>query len=109
MASKTNSRDQRQVSDRAASGRRVEIEKPSEFPLLKLNFKLMAIAAVTIVVGFLLMLGPGATEEAFNPDIFSARRVVVGPTIAFLGFLFMGFAIIYRPKSSRNEKDTTKA
>lgn len=80
---------------------RVEIEKPSEFPLMKLNFKLMGIAALTIIVGFLLMLGPGATEEAFNPDIFSARRVVVGPTIAFLGFLFMGFAIIYRPKTEK--------
>ena len=80
---------------------RVEIEKPSELPLLKLNFKLMGIAALTIIVGFLLMLGPGATEEAFNPDIFSTRRVVVGPTIAFLGFLFMGFAIIYRPKTEK--------
>ncbi|MDE6542506.1 MAG: DUF3098 domain-containing protein [Muribaculaceae bacterium] len=80
---------------------RVEIEKPSEFPLMKLNFKLMGIAALTIIVGFLLMLGPGATEEAFNPDIFSTRRVVVGPTIAFLGFLFMGFAIIYRPKTEK--------
>lgn len=109
MASNTKSRDQRQATDRSAAGRRVEIEKPSEFPLLKLNFKLMAIAAATIVAGFLLMLGPGATEEAFNPDIFSARRVVVGPTIAFLGFLFMGFAIIYRPKSSRNDKDSAKA
>ncbi|MDE5626289.1 MAG: DUF3098 domain-containing protein, partial [Muribaculaceae bacterium] len=41
-----------------------------------------------------------STEEAFNPDIFSARRVVVGPTISFLGFLFMGYAIIRRPSDS---------
>ncbi|MDE5693524.1 MAG: DUF3098 domain-containing protein, partial [Duncaniella sp.] len=34
----------------------------------------------------------------FNPDIFSARRVVVCPTIAILGFIFMGVAIMYSPK-----------
>lgn len=79
---------------------RLEKETPSQFPLGKKNFVMMAIAGVMIVVGFLLMLGGSSTEEAFNPDIFSARRVVVGPTISFLGFLFMGYAIIRRPSDS---------
>ena len=40
------------------------------------------------------MAGGGSTiEEGFNPDIFSFRRIVVGPFIAFLGFLLMAFAI----------------
>ena len=45
------------------------------------------------------MLG-GSTNavDGFNPDIFSTRRIVVGPALSFLGFLFMAFAIIYRPK-----------
>lgn len=73
-------------------------EEASQFPLGRLNFKLMAIAGAVIVIGFLLMLGGSSTEEAFNPDIFSARRIVVGPTLAFLGFLFMGYAIIRKPK-----------
>lgn len=67
------------------------------FPLMKINFILMACAAVVIVVGFLLMLGSPSGKE-FNPDIFSVRRVVVGPTIALLGFIFMGFGIIYKGK-----------
>lgn len=67
------------------------------FPLTRLNFILMAAAGAVIIIGFLLMLGSGSTVDQFNPDIFSTRRIVVGPTIAFLGFLFMGFAIIYRP------------
>ncbi|MBR6640221.1 MAG: DUF3098 domain-containing protein [Muribaculaceae bacterium] len=67
-------------------------------PLAKINFILMAIAGVMIIVGFLLMLGSSSTPEEFNPDIFSTRRIIVGPTIAFLGFLFMGFGIIYRSK-----------
>jgi hypothetical protein len=57
----------------------------------------MGVAAAMIVLGFVLMLGSGSTEE-FNPDIFSARRVVVGPTIAFLGFVAMAIAIIIRKK-----------
>lgn len=60
----------------------------------------MAIAAAAILIGFLLMLGGSTTAQQFNPDIFSTRRIVIGPTIAFLGFVFMGFAIIYRPKNA---------
>ncbi|WP_300933729.1 DUF3098 domain-containing protein [uncultured Duncaniella sp.] len=32
--------------------------------------------------------------------MFSTRRIVVGPTIAFLGFIFMGVGIMF----SRNKK-----
>lgn len=70
-------------------------------PLAKINFILMAIAGIMIVVGFLLMLGSSSTPEEFNPDIFSTRRIIIGPTIAFLGFLFMGFGIIYRSKKDK--------
>lgn len=77
---------------------RLEKETTSQFPLGKRNFQMMAIAAAMIVVGFLLMLGGSSTEEAFNPDIFSTRRIVIGPAISFLGFLFMGYAIIRNPK-----------
>lgn len=69
-----------------------------EFPLVKINFILMAIAGAAIIIGFLLMIGGSTTADGFNPDIFSTRRIVVGPGLSFLGFLFMAFAIIYRPK-----------
>ncbi|MCM1163987.1 MAG: DUF3098 domain-containing protein [Muribaculaceae bacterium] len=71
-------------------------------PLLPANFKLMAIAGAVIVLGFLLMAGGSTGWDVFNPDIFSARRIVVGPTIAFLGFIFMGFAIMYSPRKKNN-------
>ena len=79
--------------------KQLETKKREDFPLTKTNFKLMGIAGAIIVIGFLLMLGGSSTEEAFNPDIYSTRRIIVGPTIAFLGFLFMGFGVIYRKKS----------
>lgn len=71
-------------------------------PLTRVNFIAMAVSAVVIIIGFLLMLGPGSgVNGEFNPDIFSTRRVVVGPTIAFLGFVAMGIAIIYKPKNKK--------
>ena len=74
-------------------------------PLQRGNFIGMAIAGAMIVLGFLLMLGGSSTAEAFNPDIFSTRRIVVGPIIAFLGFVLMAVAIIIDPeKLSRNRK-----
>lgn len=73
-------------------------ESASKLPLLRANFVLMAIAGAMIVLGFLLMVGGATDWGAFNPDIFSTRRIVVGPAIAFIGFIFMGVAIMYSPK-----------
>ena len=72
------------------------------FPLNKINLILMGIAAAMIILGFLLMVGDSSTIENFNPDIFSTRRIVIGPSIAFIGFIFMGFGIIYRTKKEDN-------
>jgi cytochrome c biogenesis protein CcdA len=81
----------------------IKKQSHDELPLTKSNFIMMAIAGVMIVLGFILMLGSSSTTDAFNPDIFSARRIIVGPAITFLGFLFMGVAIIYRPKKEVNK------
>ena len=72
--------------------------KYSNFPLTRINFVLMAICGAMILIGFLLMLGSSNQLNEFNADIFSTRRIVVGPTIAFLGFVGMAFAIIFKKK-----------
>lgn len=98
---------QKSTITKKTANSQLDPESYVEFPLVRINFLLMAIAGAAIVLGFLLMLGPSTTPEAFNPDIFSVRRIVIGPTITFLGFAFMGFAIIYRPKKQlgiRNEE-----
>ena len=51
-----------------------------------------------VVVGFILMSGGGSTEEAYNPDIFSARRIKVAPAVCLLGFVSMIYAVIRKPK-----------
>lgn len=72
-------------------------ESRETMPLTKRNFVAMAVAGLLIVAGFLMMLGGSSTPEAFNPDIFSVRRIVVGPFFAFVGFVAMAVAIVVRP------------
>jgi len=70
----------------------------SKFTLSKTNLLLIGVGFLVIVLGFLLMTG-SPTVTKFNPDIFSTRRIVVGPVVSFFGFLFVIFAILYKPKS----------
>lgn len=71
----------------------------SQRPFGKMNYIAMAGCLALIVLGFILMAGPGSSvENGFNPDIFSTRRIVVGPFVTFLGFLLMVFAILIKPK-----------
>ena len=65
--------------------------------LPKLNLILMAVSVVIIVIGFALMAGD-PSGEVYNPDIFSFRRITVGPMISLFGFVFMLFAILFRGK-----------
>ncbi|MES5133849.1 DUF3098 domain-containing protein [Hoylesella timonensis] len=68
------------------------------FAFDKVNFTLLAIGVVVVIIGFLLMSGSGSTETAYNPDIFSVRRIKVAPVVCFLGFVSIIFAIIRKPK-----------
>jgi hypothetical protein len=52
------------------------------------------------------MSGPGSTETAFEPDIFSVRRIKVAPVVCFLGFIFMIYGILRKPKDK--EETITK-
>ena len=56
--------------------------------LPKLNLILIAVSFVIIIIGFALMVGAPSGEE-YNPDIFSTRRITVGPMISLFGFVFM--------------------
>ena len=72
-----------------------------KFALDKTNFILIAIGVVIIIAGLLLMTGPSSTETGFEPDIFSTRRIVVAPLVCFVGFVFMIFAIMFRPRNNK--------
>ncbi len=68
----------------------------TNFAFSKINYILLVVALLIIVVGFILMAGDGTTEEAFNPDIFSDRRIRVAPVVTLLGFIMVVVAILWR-------------
>ena len=63
--------------------------------LPKLNIILIAVSFVIIVLGFALMAG-APSGETYNPDIFSVRRITVGPMISLFGFVSMIFSILWK-------------
>ena len=65
--------------------------------LPKLNLILIAVSFAIIVIGFCLMVGE-PSGEVYNPDIFSFRRITMGPMISLFGFVSMIFAILFRAK-----------
>lgn len=65
----------------------------------KKNYILLAFGMVIIIAGMILMSGSGSTEEAFNPDIFSVRRIKVAPAVCFAGFVFIIYGIMAKQKN----------
>ena len=74
------------------------MQNKSLFAFTRINFILLGIALLIIVVGFVLMSGPGRTDTHFEPSIFDQRRTVVAPMVCFVGYLFVIVSILYRPK-----------
>ena len=69
-----------------------------KFAFDKTNFILLAIGMAVVIIGFILMTAPSSTETVFEPDIFSVRRIKVAPVVCFLGFIFMIYAVLRKPK-----------
>lgn len=70
------------------------------FAFGKFNFILLAVGMLVVIIGFILMSGPGSTESSFNADIFSPVRVKVAPVVCFVGFVSIIYAIIHKPKDA---------
>ena len=65
--------------------------------LPKLNIILIAVSFLIIIAGFALMAG-APSGEVYNPDIFSFRRITLGPMIALFGFVSMVVSILWKGK-----------
>lgn len=76
-----------------------------KFAFDKTNFILLAISMAVVILGFILMTGPASTPTAFEPDIFSVRRIKVAPVVCLLGFVFMIYAVLRKPKTKEEAKD----
>ena len=71
-----------------------------DFAFGKENFVCITAAIVCIIFGFLLMSGGGSGDSTFNPEIFSARRIVVAPIVTVIGFVMMVWGILRNGKSN---------
>jgi len=69
-----------------------------DFAFDRINYILLAIGMAVVIIGFLLMSGSGSTDTAYDPDIFSARRIKIAPVVCLIGFVSMIYAIVRRPK-----------
>ncbi len=77
---------------------------PNVFALSKINFIIIGVAVLIIIIGFVLMTGPGTTlEGGFEPDIFSVRRIKVAPLVCFIGFMVMIVGILF-PDNNRKQR-----
>lgn len=74
------------------------------FAFTKTNYILTAIGMAIIIIGLLLMTGPNCTNDFFEADIFSVRRIKVAPVVTLIGFIFIIGAIVYKPKADKEEK-----
>ena len=68
------------------------------FAFGRMNFILLAVGMLVVVIGFILMGGDSSTMEAYNPDIFSTRRIKVAPIVCLIGFVSMVYAVVHKSK-----------
>jgi hypothetical protein len=66
----------------------------------KQNYLWMVIGAVTIIVGFLLMIGgKSADPNVFNEnEVYSFRRITLAPILIVAGLIIEIYAIMKKPK-----------
>ena len=69
-----------------------------DFAFGRMNFILLAVGMAIVVIGFILMGGDGSTNTAYNPEIFSVRRIKVAPLVCLLGFVSMIYAVVHKSK-----------
>ena len=75
-----------------------------KFVFGKINLIICLISVLIIIIGFILMTGGSTTtEQGFNPDIFSARRIKLAPAVCVLGFVGMIVGILIPSKSKTKE------
>lgn len=66
------------------------------------NYKMLLACLGIIMLGFLLMSGGGAeSNEEFNREIFSFRRISLAPTVLLLGYGLV-IAVIMKKPSQNN-------
>ena len=71
------------------------INKAKQLILAGLNGKrILIIACILILIGYILMSGSSSNEHSFNPAIFSTRRIVIAPMLCLTSYLLIILGIL---------------
>ena len=75
--------------------------KKIDFPIPVSSYKMILIGFGIIILGFILMMGGGSDNPAeFNYDIC---RITLAPIVVLIGFGFVFWAIMRKPKKEMEE------
>jgi uncharacterized BrkB/YihY/UPF0761 family membrane protein len=82
-----------------------ETDKKFQLALDKENYKLLAVAFIIVVVGFILMIGGGSDDpQVFNEAVYGFQRITLAPLVVLFGFLFAIYAIMKKPKVDKEKE-----
>lgn len=63
----------------------------------RVNLYLFLFSMLLIVLGYILMAGGKSPDGVrFNPEVFSAGRIVIAPVLCALGYIGVLLAILWR-------------
>ncbi len=70
-----------------------------KFALPKKNIVLILIGLGILILGYAILSGGGSDNpDVFNYEMFNFRRLVIAPIVIVAGFVFVGYAIMKRPR-----------
>ena len=77
------------------------MKKQTQFIFKKNNYKILIVSLLILFLGFILMIGGGASNlDDFNPAIFSFQRIVIAPIIIIIGYIGMIVSIFYNDRGN---------
>ena len=99
-----NTKKQPVKTTASASTAKKEPELSYDFAFGITNYILLAVGIVLLIIGYLLLSGGGSDDpNVFNEAMFNSRRMVVAPLLIVAGLVVEICAIMFRPKSKKEE------
>ncbi len=81
-------------------------ERGNRPPLFrKMNYILMGVGALLLLIGYICLSGGDVPSNTFDGEIYNTRRIVVAPILIFLGLLTEIVAIMWHPRTPKQETE----
>jgi hypothetical protein len=88
---------------------RKDTKAPETRPMMnfafgKKNYTYLIAGVVCLIIGFIALSGGGSKDpNVFNPELFSAQRMVFAPILLLIGYGVIAYAIMIKPKAENEE------